>query len=121
MVARRRTVRAGSGRARRTGVARRADRRDDDVALAVVEVDPPKRFSFRWCFADPDCSGPSLLVTFDLVPTSTGTRIRMRETGFREMGWEVAVLEEQYREHESSWDHYMPALGTYVARRVSSS
>jgi uncharacterized protein YndB with AHSA1/START domain len=91
------------------------------VALAVVEVDPPKRFSFRWCFADPDRNGNSLLVTFDLAPTGTGTRIRMSETGFREMGWEVAVLEEHYREHESGWDHYMPALGTYVARRVCTS
>ena len=86
------------------------------VALAVVEVDPPKRFSFRWCFSDPDRSGNSLLVTFDLVPTSEGTRIRMTEAGFREMGWEIAVLEEQYNEHESAWDHYIPALGRYIAR-----
>jgi uncharacterized protein YndB with AHSA1/START domain len=86
------------------------------VALAVVEVDPPKRFAFRWCYAEPDRSGRSLLVTFDLVPTGAGTRIRMTETGFREMGWEIAVLEEQYREHESSWNRYIPGLGAYVAR-----
>ncbi|MFE9689195.1 SRPBCC domain-containing protein [Micromonospora sp. NPDC005806] len=91
------------------------------VALAVVEVDPPRRFSFRWCFSEPDRSGQSLLVTFDLVPTGEGTRIRMTETGFREMGWEIAVLEAQYHDHESSWDHYIPALGTYVARLVSTS
>ncbi len=42
------------------------------VALAVVEVDPPKRFSFRWCFTEPDRSGQSLLVTFDLVPVGAG-------------------------------------------------
>jgi uncharacterized protein YndB with AHSA1/START domain len=91
------------------------------VALAVVEVDPPKRFSFRWCFSDPDRSGHSLLVTFDLIPTGEGTRIRMTETGFREMGWEIAVLEEQYRDHVNSWDQYIPALATYVARLVSTS
>jgi uncharacterized protein YndB with AHSA1/START domain len=90
------------------------------VALAVVEVDPPKRFSFRWCFSDPDRSGHSLLVTFDLTPTGEGTRIRMTETGFREMGWEIAVLEEQFREHESGWDHYIPVLGTYLAQLVST-
>jgi uncharacterized protein YndB with AHSA1/START domain len=90
------------------------------VALAVVEVDPPKRFSFRWCYADPGRSGPSLLVTFDLVPTGAGTRIRMTETGFREMGWEVAVLEEQYRDHETGWNHYLPRLGAYVARLVAT-
>ncbi|MGW3604583.1 SRPBCC domain-containing protein [Micromonospora sp. NPDC005161] len=91
------------------------------VALAVVEVDPPKRFSFRWCYSDPARSGPSLLVTFELAPTGTGTQIRMTETGFRGMGWEVAVIEEQYRDHVSGWDHYIPALGTYVARLVATS
>ena len=91
------------------------------VELAVVEVDPPKRFSFRWCFTEPDRSGNSLLVTFDLLAIDGGTRIRMTETGFREMGWEVAVLEAQYADHESGWDHYMPKLGTYIARLVSAS
>jgi len=91
------------------------------VALAVVEVDPPRRFSFRWCYADAGRSGPSLLVTFDLLPTGAGTRVRMTETGFRELGWEVAVLEEQYREHASSWDRFIPALGAYVARLVGAS
>ncbi len=91
------------------------------VELVVVEVDPPKRFSFRWCFSDPGRSGRSLLVTFDLTPATDGTRIRMTETGFREMGWEIAVLEEQFHDHESGWDHYIPALGAYVARLVSAS
>jgi uncharacterized protein YndB with AHSA1/START domain len=91
------------------------------VELAVVEVDPPKRFSFRWCYADSGRRGQSLLVTFDLIPTGEGTRIRMRESGFREMGWEIAVLEEQYHDHESGWHHYIPALGAYIARLVSTS
>ena len=64
--------------------------------------------------------GQSLLVTFDLVPTGAGTRIRMTETGFREMGWEIAVLEEQYRDHASGWDRFIPALGAYVARLVAT-
>jgi uncharacterized protein YndB with AHSA1/START domain len=92
------------------------------VALTVVEVDPPRRFSFRWCFPGPGRDGDSLLVCFELIPTGipagTGTRIRMTETGFREMGWEVAVLEEQYRDHATSWDRFIPALGAYIARLV---
>lgn len=90
------------------------------VPLAVVEVDPPKRFSFRWCFSHEDRNGQSLLVTFDLIPAGGGTRVRMTETGFREMGWEIAVLEEQYRDHATAWDHYIPTLGDYVARLVSA-
>lgn len=91
------------------------------VQMAVVEVDPPRRFSFRWCFTDPDRGGQSLLVTFDLVPTGQGTRIRMTETGFREMGWEIAVLEEQYQDHVRGWDNYIPALGGYVTRLAATS
>ena len=40
-----------------------------------------------------------MFVTFDLAPAAQGTLVRMTETGFREMGWEIAVLEEQYNEH----------------------
>jgi uncharacterized protein YndB with AHSA1/START domain len=94
--------------------------RTTTVEMAVVEVDPPRRFSFRWCFAATGRTEPSLLVTFDLVPVAAGTRISLTETGFREMGWEIAQLEEAYREHESGWDHYLPRLGGYVDRRVSS-
>ena len=90
------------------------------VALTLVEVDPPRRFSFRWCFEEPDRRGPSLLVTFDLTPSGTGTHVRMTESGFREMGWEVARLEEQYREHATAWDHFVPALGAYAERQVAS-
>lgn len=91
------------------------------VALTVVEVDPPSRFSFRWCYTGPERGGDSLLVTFDLLPTEQGTRVRMTETGFREMGWEIAVLEEQYREHASAWAHHIPRLDAYIARLVSAS
>ncbi len=91
------------------------------VAMAVVEANPPKRFSFRWCFAEPVRSGSSLFVTFDLTPVGAGTRIRMTETGFREMGWEIAVLEENYNDHVSGWDRFIPMLGEYIAKLVSNS
>ena len=39
----------------------------------------------------------------------------MTESGFREMGWEVAVLEEQYRDHVQGWDHFLPRLVDYAA------
>jgi hypothetical protein len=38
----------------------------------------------------------------------------MTETGFREMGWEAAVLEETYRDHVSGWGHFLPRLVAYV-------
>jgi hypothetical protein len=38
----------------------------------------------------------------------------MTETGFREKGWEVAVLEQQYREHGEGWDYFLPRLASYA-------
>lgn len=92
------------------------------VALTVVEADPPRRFSFRWVYAEDEAAAPgnSLLVTFDLVPSGAGTLLRFTETGFREKGWEAAVLEEQYRDHVAGWDHFLPRLVTYVARLAST-
>jgi hypothetical protein len=58
----------------------------------------------------------SLLVTFELVPSGGGTVLRLTETGFREMGWEVAVLEEAYKEHSVGWDTFVPRIGEYVIK-----
>ena len=58
--------------------------------------------------------GNSLLVTFDLTPSGAGTLLKMTETGFRERGWGAAVLEEQYHEHGTGWDFYLPRLAPYV-------
>lgn len=91
------------------------------VLMEVVEVAPPTRFSFRWCFKEPERGGESLLVTFDLTPVEGGTMLQMRETGWREMGWDVAVLEEQYQDHVNGWNHYVPKLGEYVDGLVATS
>jgi uncharacterized protein YndB with AHSA1/START domain len=87
------------------------------VPVTVVEADPPRRFSFRWVYDAGSVATPinSLLVTFDLVPSNTGTLLRLTETGFREKGWAAAVLEEQYRDHLTSWDYFLPRLARYAS------
>ncbi|MBQ1026681.1 SRPBCC family protein [Micromonospora sp. C95] len=92
------------------------------MPLTVVAADPPRHFSFRWVYDDLAVATPtnSLLVTFDLVPSGSGTLLRLTETGFRERGWEAAVLEEHYRDHVTGWDHFLPRLVAYVARLVST-
>ena len=84
--------------------------------ITVVAAEPPHRFSFRWVYPEGEIArdGNSLLVTFELAPHGDGTLLRMTETGFRERGWEVAVLEEQYREHCEGWDHFLPRLVAYA-------
>lgn len=108
-----------------TGVVSFGDRATPDaqvVPLTVIEADPPRRFSFRWVYDKdaPAAPADSLLVTFELIPSGAGTLLRFTETGFREKGWEAAVLEEQYRQHVTGWDHFLPRLVAYVARRVSA-
>jgi uncharacterized protein YndB with AHSA1/START domain len=88
------------------------------VPLTVVDAQPPRRFSFRWTHpaGEGAAEGNSLLVTFDLRPSGGGTLLKMTETGFREMGWEAAVLEHEYQDHSTGWDFYLPRLVPYVAR-----
>jgi hypothetical protein len=38
----------------------------------------------------------------------------MTETGFREMGWDAAHLEEEYKGHVTGWDYYIPRLAPYA-------
>ena len=93
------------------------------VPITVVDADPPRLFAFRWVYDEgvvPDSTN-SNLVTFELVPTASGTTVRLTESGFRERGWEAAVLEAAYLEHSQGWDLFIPRLGEYVVRLVSTS
>jgi hypothetical protein len=79
-------------------------------------------FSFRWVYPEGADADPtnSLLVTFTLSPSDNGTVVRMTEAGFREKGWEIAVLEEQYNEHVVGWELFLPRLADYVKQLVSA-
>lgn len=94
----------------------------DVVPITVVDAEPHRLFSFRWTHPAGEVAsvGNSLFVTFELAPSGAGTTVRMTETGFREMGWEIAVLEQQYNDHISGWDAYLPCLGEYAVRLVAS-
>jgi uncharacterized protein YndB with AHSA1/START domain len=92
------------------------------AAITVVDVRPPRLFSFRWVHPAGEAATEtnSLLVTFELAPSGSGTVLRLTETGFRQMGWEAAVLEEAYREHTVGWDTFVPRIAEYVARLATS-
>jgi uncharacterized protein YndB with AHSA1/START domain len=92
------------------------------VPMTVLAVEPPRLFTFRWTHpADETATnGNSLLVTFELAPSGSGTLLRLTETGFRERGWEIAVLEQQYHEHVVGWDAYVPRIRAYAASLVSA-
>jgi uncharacterized protein YndB with AHSA1/START domain len=91
--------------------------------ITVVEATPPRLFSFRWTHPEDEDAreGNSLLVTFELSPNDGGTLLRMTESGFRQMGWEVAVLEQQYQEHVEAWDFFLPRLVDYAPTAEAAS
>jgi len=88
------------------------------VHLTVTEADPPRRFAFRWTYDEGVVASAdnSLLVTFQLIPSGTGTLLRFTETGFRTKGWEAAEAEQRYTEHAKGWDHFLPRLAAYALR-----
>jgi uncharacterized protein YndB with AHSA1/START domain len=96
---------------------------DHGESFTVVDAEPPHRFSFRWTHPDgrPASETNSYLVTFDLTPSGAGTLLRLTETGFRERGWEAAVLEEQYQEHVRGWDLFLPRLAPYAEKLEARS
>ena len=90
--------------------------------ITVVDVEPPRRFSLRWVSPDGEPATPdnSLLVTFDLEADGAGTLLRLTETGFREKGWELAVLEQAYQEHVVGWEMFLPRLAEYAPTLVAT-
>lgn len=97
------------------------DRGTGHVAtFTVIDVRPPRTFAFRWTHpADESAAeGNSLLVTFDLAPSGSGTLLRMTETGFRERGWSDAVAQGCYDDHVNGWDRFVPSLRDYAEALV---
>lgn len=95
--------------------------REESTPFTVVELDPPRRFAFRWTYdAAVAGSDNSLLVTFELVPSGEGTTVRFSETGYRERGWEAAVLEAHYNDHRQGWDFYLPRLAEGANRLAAA-
>jgi uncharacterized protein YndB with AHSA1/START domain len=89
------------------------------VTLTVMEVEPPQTFSFRWTHqaGERAVPGSALLVTFHLVPSGSGTRVRFVETGFHEMDWDRGEAEANFHDHVAGWDHFLPRL----TRRAESA
>ena len=86
--------------------------------FTVVDADPPRTFSFRWTYDEGVQAAPgnSLLASFELKSSGEGTMVRFRETGYRERGWEAAVLESHYKDHLQGWDFYLPRVAETAHR-----
>jgi uncharacterized protein YndB with AHSA1/START domain len=82
----------------------------------VEEVDPPHRFSYRGARLpdDPVRDGNATLVSFTLSPEGGGTRLRVVESGFRDLDVPAQVQAETAEGNTAGWHGAFNTLEAYV-------
>jgi uncharacterized protein YndB with AHSA1/START domain len=75
------------------------------VDCQVRAVEPNKTLSYTWA-----AHGLESVVTWTLTPTSTGTRLRMEQSGFR------PDQQQFYEGAKGGWQRFVAALEQVVAR-----
>ncbi|MDQ1817350.1 SRPBCC domain-containing protein [Massilia sp. CCM 9210] len=75
------------------------------VACEVVVIEPNSSLSYTW-----SAMGLESVVTWTLCPTSTGTHLRMEQTGFR------PEQEQAYRGAQTGWTTFMAELENVLSR-----
>jgi uncharacterized protein YndB with AHSA1/START domain len=75
------------------------------VDCEVLSVEPQKTLSYTW-----SAYGLESVVTWTLTPTSTGTRLRMEQVGFR------PDQEQAYQGAQVGWPRFFASLEQVLAR-----
>jgi uncharacterized protein YndB with AHSA1/START domain len=75
------------------------------VECQVLAVEPNKTLSYTWA-----AYGLESVVTWTLTPTSTGTHLRMEQSGFR------LDQEQAYHGAKGGWQQFLAKLEQVVAR-----
>jgi uncharacterized protein YndB with AHSA1/START domain len=88
-------------------VGHRFDFRADwgSVGCQVLAVEPNKTLAYTW-----GAFGLETVVTWTLTPTSTGTRLRMEQSGFR------PDLQQAYQGAKHGWQRFFASLDQVLAR-----
>ena len=77
----------------------------------VVAVEPHKTLSYTWNFTHDDAAySLKSVVTFTLTPTSTGTHLRMEQSGFR------PDQQQAYQGAKYGWQQFFANLEQVLAR-----
>ena len=77
----------------------------------VLVVEPNRTLSYTWNFAHDDPAyNLESVVTFTLIPTSTGTRLRMEQSGFR------PDQQQAYQGAKAAWPDFFAKLEQVLAR-----
>lgn len=80
------------------------------VDCEMLAVEPPERLSYSWNYAHDDPAyALESVVTFTLVPTATGTLLRMEQVGFR------PDQKQAYHGAKAGWREHLANLEKVVA------
>jgi uncharacterized protein YndB with AHSA1/START domain len=76
-----------------------------------LAVEPNKKLTYTWnSSGDEAANGLKTVVTWTLVPTSTGTHLRMEQSGFR------PDQQQNYQGANYGWQRFCAALEQVLAR-----
>jgi uncharacterized protein YndB with AHSA1/START domain len=87
----------------------------------IVDLDPPRRFSYRWAAIrehwgeEPDDSN-STLVEFTLAEEGGGTRLRVVESGFDKLDGSDDQRREAYEGNSEGWEIQLGNVSKYAER-----
>ena len=87
----------------------------------VVDVEAPRRFSYRWSvlresFDSEPAEGNSTLVEFTLEAEGDGTRLRVVESGFDTLFADPAKQDERAEDNRKGWASELDELRDYAER-----
>ena len=86
----------------------------------VVDVEAPRRFSYRWAVLRESQSEPvegnSTLVEFTLEPEGAGTRLRVVESGFDTLFADPEKRAQRYEDNTKGWGSELAELAEYAER-----
>jgi uncharacterized protein YndB with AHSA1/START domain len=87
----------------------------------IVDVDPPRRFSYRWAAIrehwgeEPDDRN-STLVEFTLAREGDGTRLRVIESGFEALEGTDEQRRRAFEDNTEGWETQLGNIREYLAR-----
>ncbi|HEX6619559.1 MAG TPA: SRPBCC family protein [Solirubrobacteraceae bacterium] len=86
----------------------------------VVDVEAPRRFSYRWAVLRESQSEPvegnSTLVEFTLEAEGEGTRLRVVESGFDTLFADPEKRTQRYEDNTKGWGSELAELADYAER-----
>ena len=86
----------------------------------VVDVEAPRRFSYRWAVLRESRSEPvegnSTLVEFTLEAEGDGTRLRVVESGFDTLFADPEKRAQRYEDNTKGWGSELAELAEYAER-----